>query len=170
MLQRPFSPHDVSTTYKPWVNWVHTASKQRVLNVLNYERYHYKLEVLTHQLPCSWLYTHSNSECVYICAWPGSVYYMERSLANTSGLNFEFICVHRPHNYMEGPSAAPTNHSIHKISCGLKENSIFQLRESETCLISTMNKCRIMFALVYFDMGTCFYMFEQKYENFYIQN
>ena len=34
--------------------------------------------------------------------------------------------------------------------------------ESKTCLISTLNKCRIMFALKYFDMGACFYMFEQK--------
>ena len=53
------------------------------------------------------------------------------------------------------------------------ENPIFQLWESETCLISTLNKCRIMFALIYFDMGACFYMFEQKkwkFSKFYIQN
>ena len=42
------------------------------------------------------------------------------------------------------------------------ENPIFQIWESKTCLLSTLNKCRIMFALMYFDMGTCVYMFEQK--------
>ena len=42
-------------------------------------------------------------------------------------------------------------------------NPIFQLRESKTCLISTLNKCR-MFALIYFDMGTYFYMFEQNFK------
>ena len=36
------------------------------------------------------------------------------------------------------------------------ENPIFQQWISKTCLIS-LNKCRIMFALIYFDMGTCFY-------------
>ena len=46
------------------------------------------------------------------------------------------------------------------------ENPIFQLWESETCLISTLNKCRIMFALIYFDLGTFSYMFEQNTENF----
>ena len=33
---------------------------------------------------------------------------------------------------------------------------------SKTWLIFTLNKCRIMFALIYFNIGTsCFYMFEQ---------
>ena len=34
------------------------------------------------------------------------------------------------------------------------ENPIFQLWESKNCLISTLIKCKIMFALIYFDMGT----------------
>ena len=42
------------------------------------------------------------------------------------------------------------------------EIHIFQISQSKTGLISTLNKCRIMFALKYSDMGTCFYMFEQK--------
>ena len=50
------------------------------------------------------------------------------------------------------------------------ENPIFQLWESKSCLISTLNKCRIMFALTYFDMGRCLYMFEQKKEKKLIQN
>ena len=33
---------------------------------------------------------------------------------------------------------------------------------TKTGLISTLNKCRIMFAWIYFDIGTCFYMFEPK--------
>ena len=40
-------------------------------------------------------------------------------------------------------------------------------------MMSTLKKCKIIFALMYFDMGTCFYKFEQKSENFkilYIQN
>ena len=52
------------------------------------------------------------------------------------------------------------------------DNPIFQVWQSKTCLISTLDKCRIMFALIYF-MGTCFYMFEQKMKIFtisYIQN
>ena len=40
------------------------------------------------------------------------------------------------------------------------EIPIFQLWESKTCLKSTLNNlCRIMFALIYFDMGRGFYMF-----------
>ena len=35
-------------------------------------------------------------------------------------------------------------------------------------LISTLNGCRRMFALICYDMGTCFYMFEQKKGNFTI--
>ena len=54
------------------------------------------------------------------------------------------------------------------------ENPIFQQWESKTCLIFTLNKCRIMLALIYFDMGTCFDMLEQKkrrkMSKFYIQN
>ena len=42
------------------------------------------------------------------------------------------------------------------------KNPIFKLWESKTCLITTLNKCKIMFALIYFDMGTSSYMFEQK--------
>ena len=49
------------------------------------------------------------------------------------------------------------------------EIPVFQLWESKTCRISTLNKCRIMFALVYFDMGTCFYMFEIFFK-VYIKN
>ena len=36
----------------------------------------------------------------------------------------------------------------------------FQLRESKTCLISSLNKCRIMFTPIYFYMRTCFSVFE----------
>ena len=54
-----------------------------------------------------------------------------------------------------------------------KKNPIFQFWQSKT-LISTLNKCRLMFARIYFDMGTCFYMLEQKRRIFfskcYIQN
>ena len=42
------------------------------------------------------------------------------------------------------------------------KNPIFQLGESKNCLISTPNKCKIIFALTCFDMGTCLYMFEQQ--------
>ena len=42
------------------------------------------------------------------------------------------------------------------------KNPIFQLWKSRTCLISTLNKCRIIIAQIYFDMRTCFYMFEQQ--------
>ena len=42
------------------------------------------------------------------------------------------------------------------------KNFIFQLWESKSCLKSTLNKCKIIFSPIYFDMGTCFYMFEQK--------
>ena len=51
-----------------------------------------------------------------------------------------------------------------------KRNPYFSY--NKTGLISTMmNKCRIMFALIYFDMETCFYMLEQKWKfsKFYIQ-
>ena len=50
---------------------------------------------------------------------------------------------------------------------------IFQLWESKTCLIYTLNKCSIMFALIsYVDIGTCIYMFEEKNKILiiYIQN
>ena len=47
------------------------------------------------------------------------------------------------------------------------KNPIFQLLESKTCPISTLNKCRIMFALIYVDMGICFYMFEQQQQQTY---
>ena len=30
--------------------------------------------------------------------------------------------------------------------------------ESKTCIMSTLNKWRIMFALIFYDIGTCFYM------------
>ena len=43
------------------------------------------------------------------------------------------------------------------------KNPIFQLWESKTSLISTLNKCRWKNVCSdYFDMGTCFHMFEQK--------
>ena len=38
----------------------------------------------------------------------------------------------------------------------------FSYEKVKLCLISTLIKCRIIFALIYFDMGTCCYMFEQK--------
>ena len=44
------------------------------------------------------------------------------------------------------------------------ENPIFQLWESKTCHISKPNKCKIMIALINFDMETCIYMFEQRKE------
>ena len=50
----------------------------------------------------------------------------------------------------------------------IDENPVFQLRESKTYFISTLNKCRIMFALICFDMWTCFYIFELKKEKFHI--
>ena len=68
--------------------------------------------------------------------------------------------------------------SPHNFPCTLyfvhrnEENPIFQLRECKTCLLSNLNKCRIMFAVIYYDMGswghafTQMYMFEQKNENF----
>ena len=46
------------------------------------------------------------------------------------------------------------------------ENSIFQLWESKTCLIFTLSKCRVMFALIYFDMGHAFICLSQKSKNF----
>ena len=57
--------------------------------------------------------------------------------------------------------------TIFHVFCSQKcENPIFQLWESKTCLISTLNKCTLMFAS-YFDMETCFHMFEpKKNENF----
>ena len=53
----------------------------------------------------------------------------------------------------------------------LMENPIYQLWECKTCLISILNQFR-MFALVYFEMGTCFYIFEPKKNSSksYIQN
>ena len=42
------------------------------------------------------------------------------------------------------------------------QKSICQLWESKTCLMSTVNKCKIKFTPIYFDMGTYFYPFEQK--------
>ena len=49
------------------------------------------------------------------------------------------------------------------------KNPIFQLWESNMC---TLNKYK-MFAVIYFDMGACFYFFEPKkwkVSKFYIQN
>ena len=48
------------------------------------------------------------------------------------------------------------------------ENPIFQPWDSKPCLISTLNKCRIMFALICCYMGTCFYIFQPKNWNFQI--
>ena len=48
------------------------------------------------------------------------------------------------------------------------ENPIFQPRESKTCLISTLYKCK-WFALIYFDMGTCLSK-NENFHKFYIQN
>ena len=36
------------------------------------------------------------------------------------------------------------------------KNPILLARGSKTCLIPTLNKCKIMFTLIYFDMRTCF--------------
>ena len=40
--------------------------------------------------------------------------------------------------------------------------------ESKTCIIFSLHKCRIMFALIYFEMGTCFYMLGEKIKMFNI--
>ena len=58
------------------------------------------------------------------------------------------------------------------------ENPIFELRESRICILSPLNKCRIMFALIYLHMGTCFFFpsylshtkKKGKISKFYIQN
>ena len=54
---------------------------------------------------------------------------------------------------MSSPHNFPWLYFVHRND----KNPIFQLWETKTGLIATLNKCRIMFAPIYFDMGTCFY-------------
>ena len=65
--------------------------------------------------------------------------------------------------------SSPTQFSIHFIYRNDK-NLIFQLWKYKTCLITTQSKWEIMFTLIYFDMGKCFYLqvFELKMKK--IQN
>ena len=49
------------------------------------------------------------------------------------------------------------------------KNLIFQLWEYKTCLITTQSKWAIMFTLIHFDMGICFYLYELKISKFHIQ-
>ena len=48
--------------------------------------------------------------------------------------------------------------SPHNFPCILftemKKKSHISAIKNKTCLISILNKCRIMFALIYFDLGT----------------
>ena len=53
----------------------------------------------------------------------------------------------------------PSQISIHFIYRNDK-NLIFQLWEYKTCLITTQSKWEIMFTLIHFDMGICFYPYE----------
>ena len=54
----------------------------------------------------------------------------------------------------------------------MTKNLIFQLWEYKTCLITTQSKWEIMFTLIHFDMGICFYLYElkmKKFSKFHIQ-
>ena len=42
----------------------------------------------------------------------------------------------------------------------MTKNLIFQLWEYKTCLITTQSIWEIMFTLIHFDMGICFYLYE----------
>ena len=55
----------------------------------------------------------------------------------------------------------PSQFSIHFIYRNDK-NLIFQLCEYKTCLITTQSKWEIMFTLIHFDVGICFYLYELK--------
>ena len=44
----------------------------------------------------------------------------------------------------------------------------FSYEKVKLAILSILNKCKILFALIYFDMGRGFYMFEQKRGNFQI--
>ena len=55
----------------------------------------------------------------------------------------------------------PSQFSIHFIYRNDK-NLIFQLWEYKTCLITTQSIWEIMFTLIHFDMGICFYLYELK--------
>ena len=57
--------------------------------------------------------------------------------------------------------SSPHNCSIHFIYRNDK-NLIFQLWEYKTCIITTQSKWEIMFTLIHFDMGICFYLYELK--------
>ena len=59
----------------------------------------------------------------------------------------------------------PSQFSIHFIYRNDK-NLIFQLWKYKTCLITTQSKWEIMFTLIHFDMGICFYLNELKMKNF----
>ena len=50
-------------------------------------------------------------------------------------------------------------HFVHRAD----KNPISQLWDCKTCLMSTLNKYKRMFTPVSFDMGTCFYMFQQTH-------
>ena len=55
----------------------------------------------------------------------------------------------------------PSQFSIHFIYRNDK-NLIFQLCEYKTCFITTQSKWEIMFTLIHFDVGICFYLHELK--------
>ena len=55
----------------------------------------------------------------------------------------------------------PSQFSIHFIYRNDK-NLLFQLWKYKTCLITTQSKWEIMFTLIHFDMGICFYLYELK--------
>ena len=48
----------------------------------------------------------------------------------------------------------------------ITKNVIFQPWKYKTCLITTQSKWEIMFTLIHFDMGICFYLYELKIKNF----
>ena len=71
-----------------------------------------------------------------------------------------------PYEYSnERVDVIPSQFSIHFIYRNDK-NLIFQLWEYKTCLITTQSKWEIMFTLIHFDMGICFYLYELKMKNF----
>ena len=73
----------------------------------------------------------------------------------------------RPYEYSHErvDDVIPSQFSIHFIYRNDK-NLIFQLWEYKTCLITTQSKWEIMFTLIHFDMGICFYLYELKMKNF----
>ena len=53
-----------------------------------------------------------------------------------------------------------------KSSAEMKQTPLSQLLKSKTCHISTPGYiCKRIFTPIYFDMGMCFYLFEQRIQN-----